>query len=76
MNMCLYLCSLLSSLCVHIISFDGNLVCFCLVYTLLSQERRTRLGEQPVWMDWHMAFHASSADMHFILFVSFFCAYM
>ena len=37
-------------------SLDGNLVCFCLVYTLLSQKRGCRLSDLPVSIDWHMVF--------------------
>ena len=52
--------------CVPIISFDGNLACFCPVYTLFPQERRRRLGDLPVCMYWHMVFRAAPVDMHFV----------
>ena len=58
--------------CVHTISFDWNLVCFCPACTLLPQERRRRLCDLPICMDGHMVFRASSVGMHFIIFFSSF----
>ena len=76
MSMCLFVYVLFTvftvMFCAHIILFDGNFVCFCPVYLLLPQERRRRLSYLPVCMDWHVVFRASSGDIHFIFFISFF----
>ena len=60
----------------HVYSFDGNLVCFCPVYTLLPQERRRRLGKLSKCWDRHMVSSTFSVDMHSIFSMSFFCAYV
>ena len=62
--------------CAHIISFDDNLVYFCPAPSILPQERRCRLVDLPVCKDWHTVFRASSVNMHFIFFMSFFCVYV
>ena len=60
------------TICAHTISIDGNLVCFCPVYTLLPQERRREPGDLAVCMDRHMVFSTSSVDMHFVFSCRFF----
>ena len=50
------------------------LVVFVL-FTHYYLRRRRRLGDLPIYiyMDWHMAFRASSVDMHLIFNVVFLC---